>query len=58
VIVNKEVGGVWKLAVVSFRYYPIMFLEELRRITKISVRIFGVPAEIRSDHLPDTNQKI
>lgn len=52
--VNKELGAVFKVAVIWFSYYPIMLLEELRRITEILVRII-VPAEIRYDNLPGTN---
>jgi hypothetical protein len=33
---------------------PRNFLLGLRKTTKISVRIAGVPAEIRTDYLPNT----
>jgi hypothetical protein len=36
-------------------YYPGIYLEGLRRITKMKLRIAGVPAEIRIKHLPNTS---
>jgi hypothetical protein len=42
----------WKeAAVANLRYYLGVCLEGLRKITKPSVRIAGVPAEMSSKHL-------
>jgi hypothetical protein len=34
-------------------YYPSIFLDRLMEITKTSVRIASVPAEIKTEHLPN-----
>jgi hypothetical protein len=39
------------------RYYPGTCLEQLRKTTKISARIVGVPVEIRIGYLPNKSQK-
>jgi hypothetical protein len=38
--------------VAYLRYYPEIYLEELRKPCKPSVRRIDVPAEIRNSHLP------
>jgi hypothetical protein len=37
-------------------YYPGSCLEELKKDTTSSVKIVGVPTEIRTDHFPNTSQ--
>jgi hypothetical protein len=46
-IVNNELGWMCKeTAVANLSYHPVMYLEELRKSTKTSVRIINVPAKI------------
>lgn len=50
--VNIKLKGIWKEAIVDeLSYDPIICVEELRRRTN-TLRIVGVPTEIRTDHLP------
>jgi hypothetical protein len=54
---NGGLERIWKEAIVVWpRYYPCIFLEELRQTTNnFPIRIVGVPAEIRTEHLPTTD---
>jgi hypothetical protein len=54
-VVNKDLEMMWKDAV--FVKFEAIILQETRRITKISVRIVGVLAEILTKHLPNKNRK-
>jgi hypothetical protein len=41
--------------VAKSRYYPAIPLEGMRKTTKTSVRISGIPPEIRNEHTPNVN---
>jgi hypothetical protein len=51
IAVNGDLEMVWKECVFDFtRYHPGMYLEGLRKSTKISLRILCVSAKIRNKH--------
>jgi hypothetical protein len=56
-LTNKELGRVWKKAVVP--YFEILSWHSIggpeRKLRETSVRISGVPAVIRTGHVPVTN---
>jgi hypothetical protein len=54
---NNELEKIWKEAVVVYSgYYPSVCLEGLRTTTRESSgRRAGVPAEVKTEHLPNTN---
>jgi hypothetical protein len=41
----------------NFRYYTGIYLEELRKTTKVSVRLVSVPVGILTEQLPNSSQK-
>jgi hypothetical protein len=54
--VNVELERILNETIITLsRYYPDIFLEVLRKTTKISVRITDVPSKIGSEHLPNRN---
>jgi hypothetical protein len=55
-LINTPLVGIWnELIVAKSRHYPDICLKGLRKIRK-TVRISGVPSEIRTEHLPNTSQ--
>jgi hypothetical protein len=53
---NDELERAWEEAVMALlRYHHGVSLERLRKRTKTSARIAIIPAEIRTEHFPDTN---
>jgi hypothetical protein len=49
IMVNKELGRFWREVMASYPdYYPVLCL---KRLKKASVKMAGVPAEIRTAHL-------
>jgi hypothetical protein len=47
---NNELEKIWKEAVaVHLKYFPEHFLDGLKKTTITSVKIAGVPAEIRTE---------
>jgi hypothetical protein len=55
---GDEFEIIWMEAVVtSSWYYPSICLKELRKTTKISVRITSVPIEIRTENFQSTSVK-
>jgi hypothetical protein len=58
-IIDEELGGMWKEAVMALlRYYTGICLGDLGKLRKISVRIAGVPTEIRTEHFPSTSLEL
>lgn len=51
---NDELESIWKEAVVWFKCYLRISLEELKKTTKTSVKIAGVSAEKSSLPTPNT----
>jgi hypothetical protein len=57
IIMNGKVYGRKRYRPVSW-YYRGIRLEEARKPRRPLVRISRVPAEVRTGHLPNTNQKL
>jgi hypothetical protein len=52
---NVEVQEIWKKAVVACFKGPLRHsTKRIQQSAKLSVKLFGVPAEIRIGHLPNT----
>jgi hypothetical protein len=49
-------GSARKLVLNSLVYYPDIWVEELKKARNSSVRIDGVPAKFRTEHLPNTSR--
>jgi hypothetical protein len=55
---NNKSEGMWEQA--GGTWFKVLFqnlLQELRKTRIMQIRIVGVPAEIRSRHLPNKSQK-
>lgn len=55
-LLNKELEKIWKETVV--KYYPGIFLEGLRKATKISVGTVSVLAEIQTRYHPECKSEV
>jgi hypothetical protein len=54
-----ELEITWEEEIMAYsRYFPGIGLEELRKITKISVRIASGPADITTEYIQNTSREI